>query len=163
MKKRELESAMPNKTHKNKVNAIIRFFEEHYRTEKGTKWVVEIDHEVKSELPPLLIKGHRPDFAAQLWSPHTIILGEAKSQGDFNAGSRSQFQVSTFIQQLFDLQNHPTQPYHTGLILCVAISDLFDARYFISKEERVHSVRIHLIDETGFEHRHAYSHKKTGP
>ena len=146
---------MPSEDHQNKIKAIHKFFRKQYEHNGDGRWHIEVDHEGETSLPPSLLGKRRPDFAAFNWSPHTIIIGEAKSQGDFKDGGRSQVQVSALIHELGKLQNHPTQPHITGMILCVAISDVLTAQYFIRSLECARAIRIHLIDQTGFEHRHA--------
>ena len=149
---------MPSESHKRKVVAIERFFTDKYATKTSRRWSMSIDHDnSRKSPPPPVINNHRPDFYANSRSPYAVVIGEAKSQyDDLTKSKRSNKQIQAFIHYLADMHEHPQQPHDTALILCVALCDLTEARHFICTADRANVIPIHLIDETGFEHSHAY-------
>lgn len=144
---------MPSKNHQRRVLAIRHFFEEQYSSKGDKNWFITIDHERDNELPPRLLGNHRPDFYAESLSPHTAIVGEAKSVNDFN--KKSQTQISGFIDYLANRCTHPKQPYEVALILCVAYKDINKAKRYLGSVQKAQDITIHLIDDSGFDHYYA--------
>ena len=144
---------MPGESHKRKVKAIKIFFNKMYNFDVEKNWQIAVDHEGNRELSPPNFGNRRPDFYAKRWKPKAIVVGEAKSIGDFN---RSQEQVGEIISSLAEYHFHPTQPWNTAMILCIALNDIPATVRYVQSIGQAGRIPIHIIDETGFEHLNAY-------
>ena len=138
---------MPSNQHQDMVSAIHKFFCEEYGHLDRHKWIIRMDHD-KSEFTPKLLNGRRPDFQASRYSPDMLVIGEAKSTDDIQT-ERSQNQINSFIHYLASLNQTSV------LILCVALCNISDAKRLIRSHEKHRVVKVRLIDQLGYEYRHA--------
>ena len=131
---------MPSPSHESKTWAIVQFFHERYGNDT-TAW--------NPNLAPNI--NHRPDFYAKASSPNRVVIGEAKTYGDFSPGDRSQVQVAEFINYLDRM--HSEKGYIAILILCMAEGDVDVARQFLGPTIQAGRINVHLINEKWEEYR----------